>query len=222
MKANGKLRPITDCSRPDDSAINNYMQATFVPFSYNNVEDAVALLEPGDFMSVVDISSANRAINVYPDQVDFQGITWDFGDGDEHLVDRRLCFGLRCAPNIFDSISSFFVLFFQSMWLEYIVFLASLWDVHLKKSYYTNTTNSCIDSPIIATLWRTTKSQRSKHRQGTTETEGRPAATLRQSAGRPGSTGPCPPRPPDNTKQPGMNNNMKVTLRLKMQITNRN
>ena len=28
---------------------------------------------------------------------------------------------------------NYFVLFFQSMWLEYIVFLASLWDVHLEK-----------------------------------------------------------------------------------------
>ena len=31
-KTNGKLRPITDCSRPDGACINNYMQTTFSPF----------------------------------------------------------------------------------------------------------------------------------------------------------------------------------------------
>ena len=109
VKSNGKLRPITDCSRPDGNAINNYMESTFKSFSYNTVEDAVAILDPDDFMAVVDISSAYRAVSVNPDQVEFQGLTWDFGAGSEHLVDRRLCFGLRCAPNIFDNLSTFIV-----------------------------------------------------------------------------------------------------------------
>ena len=39
-KSNGKLRPITDCSRPDGASINNYMSGTF------------------QSMAVVDISSA--------------------------------------------------------------------------------------------------------------------------------------------------------------------
>ena len=109
VKSNGKLRPITDCSRPDGSAINNYMQTTFNSFSYNSVEDAVAVLDACDYMAVVDISSAYRSVNINPDHLEFQGLSWDFGNGPEHLVDRRLCFGLRCAPNIFDSISSFVV-----------------------------------------------------------------------------------------------------------------
>ena len=109
VKANGKLRPITDCSRPDGSAINNYMESTFKSFSYNTVEDAVTLLDPGDFMAVVDISSAYRAVSINPDHVEFQGLSWDFGNGAQYLVDRRLCFGLRCAPNIFDAISTLIV-----------------------------------------------------------------------------------------------------------------
>ena len=108
-KSNGKLRPITDCSRPDSLSINNFMKSTFHSFSYKSVEDAVELLSPGDHMAVVDISSAYRSVSVHPTQVDFQGLTWDFGEGPVLLVDRRLCFGLRCAPNIFDSLSSFIV-----------------------------------------------------------------------------------------------------------------
>ena len=46
-KANGKLRPITDCSRPDANCINNYMETTFSSFSYNSVDSAVEVLNRG-------------------------------------------------------------------------------------------------------------------------------------------------------------------------------
>ena len=109
LKSNGKLRPITDCSRPDGLSINNFMESTFKAFSYKSVEDAVDILNAGDFMAVVDISAAYRSVNVNPEHVKYQGFTWDFGQGSERFVDRRLCFGLRCAPNIFDSLSSLVV-----------------------------------------------------------------------------------------------------------------
>ena len=108
-KSNGSLRPITDCPRPDGSSINNYMDSTFHSFSYNSVQDAVDVLLPGEFMAVVDISSAYRSVNVHSSQVQFQGLSWDFGKGPVYLLDHRLCFGLRCAPNIFDLLSSFIV-----------------------------------------------------------------------------------------------------------------
>ena len=108
-KSNGKLRPITDCSRPDNTCINNYMQSTFAPFSYNSVEDAVQILDPTDYLAVVDISSAYRSVNVLAEHSQFQGLSWDFGDGPVWLRDLRLCFGLRCAPNIFNAISNFIV-----------------------------------------------------------------------------------------------------------------
>ena len=88
-KSNGRLRPITDCSRPDGASINNYMLSTFRSFNYNSVDTAVQLLAPLDYMSVVDIASAYRSVNVHSSQVKFQGITWDFGDGDEVLLDHR-------------------------------------------------------------------------------------------------------------------------------------
>ena len=107
VKANGKLRPITDCSRPDNVSINNYMLTTFETFSYKSVEDAVQVLDHNDHMCVVDISSAYRSVNVNPSHANFQGLSWDFGDGPTLLIDRRLCFGLRCAPRIFNSLSNF-------------------------------------------------------------------------------------------------------------------
>ena len=108
-KANGSLRPITDCSRPEGNSINNYMSTTFQTFTYNSVQSAVDILCQDDFMAVVDISSAYRAVNICPDQAKFQGLTWDFGKGSCFLQDFRLCFGLKCAPNIFDSLSRFIV-----------------------------------------------------------------------------------------------------------------
>ena len=108
-KANGSLRPITDCSRPEGTSINNYMSSTFQSFTYNSVQDAVDVLSPGDYMAVVDISSAYRAVNIDADQARFQGLAWDFGEGRVLLQDYRLCFGLKCAPNIFDSLSRFIV-----------------------------------------------------------------------------------------------------------------
>ena len=108
-KANGSLRPITDCSRPEGSSINNYMSSTFHSFTYNSVQDAVDILSPGDYMSVIDISSAYRAVCISADHTEFQGLSWDFGQGTQLLQDHRLCFGLKCAPNIFDSLSRFIV-----------------------------------------------------------------------------------------------------------------
>ena len=108
-KSNGKLRPITDCSRPDGSSINNFMQSTFHSFSYNSVDSAVQCLNQSDYMAVVDIASAYRSVNILDDHVKFQGLSWDFGSGPVWLRDHRMCFGLRCAPNIFNAISDFVV-----------------------------------------------------------------------------------------------------------------
>ena len=70
-KSDGRLRPITDCSRPDGSSINNFMGTTFESLNYNPVDSAVPLLLPYDFMSVVDISATYRSVNVHVDHVKF-------------------------------------------------------------------------------------------------------------------------------------------------------
>ena len=88
-KANGSLRPITDCSRPEGGSINNFMSSTFHSFAYNSVQDAVDMLSPNDHMAVVDISSAYRAVNVSSEHAKFQGLCWDFGQGPVFLQDNR-------------------------------------------------------------------------------------------------------------------------------------
>ena len=120
-KSNGKLCPITDCSRPDGTSINNFMETTFCSFSYNSVDSAVQMLTPNDFLAVVDIASAYRTVNVCADHTSFQGLSWDFGDGPVWLEDLRLCFGLKCAPNIFNSISDFVVKIANSLGVSRVV-----------------------------------------------------------------------------------------------------
>ena len=108
-KSNGKLRPITDCSMPENRSINRFMSDTFKPFTYNSVTSVVKLLRSGNYMSVVDLQSAFRTVNVYAPHVEFQGFSWNLGQGDQWYVSNRLCFGLRCAPYIFSKLSDFIV-----------------------------------------------------------------------------------------------------------------
>ena len=109
-KSNGSLPPITDCSMPGNKAINNYMNSTFQPFSYNSIGSVVAKLDKNDYMCVVDLKSAYRSINVYGDHTRYQGFTWDLGEGSKYYKSNRLTFGLRCAPYIFSRISDFFTI----------------------------------------------------------------------------------------------------------------
>ena len=80
-KSDGKLRPITDCSVPPDESVNNFMSTTCESFVYNSVNDVTKDLNCGDYMSVVDISSAYRSVPIFPQHSKFQGSKWDFDDG---------------------------------------------------------------------------------------------------------------------------------------------
>ena len=108
-KSNGKLRPITDCSMPVGLAINNFMQQTYKPFSYKSVSTAVEILDQGNFMSLIDLKSAYRTVNVFGPYCTFQGFRWQVGKRSNFFENNRLSFGLRCAPYIFNQISEFIV-----------------------------------------------------------------------------------------------------------------
>lgn len=73
------------------------------------MDDICKVLKPNMFMASVDIASAYRSVSVRADHWGYQGISWNFGDGDNYYVDTRLCFGLRCAPFIFSCLSSYVV-----------------------------------------------------------------------------------------------------------------
>ena len=106
-KSDGTFRPITDCRQPLGCSMNNYMDTTHVPFNYNTVDSAASCVVPNCFMATVDISAAYRSVTVNPEHWTCQGISWELDGEIQFLLDTRLCFGIRCAPYIFTSISDF-------------------------------------------------------------------------------------------------------------------
>ena len=106
-KPGGKIRPITDCSRPHSQSVNNFCGDLLREFKFKSVDDVVCNLNQGDFMSVIDIKAAYRAVPIDPAHRKYMGFKW-FLDGQERTyVDNRLCFGLRLGPCYFDEISDF-------------------------------------------------------------------------------------------------------------------
>lgn len=106
-KPDGGIRPITDCSLPVGKYINDNMEGLVKNFSFKSVDDVVRVMQEGDYISVVDIKSAYRAVSVDPEHSELQGIRWEVDGEEKYLIDRRLCFGLRCAPYYFFLISEF-------------------------------------------------------------------------------------------------------------------
>ena len=103
----GTIRSITDCGRPDNYSVNNFCGTLFREFSYKSVDDVVCMLEENDYMSVIDIKSAYRAVPIRADHRTYVGFKWEIGGRERTFVDNRLCFGLRLGPSYFNLISSF-------------------------------------------------------------------------------------------------------------------
>ena len=67
----------------------------------------VSVLNRNDYMCVVDIKSAYRAVSIRAEHKKYMGFRWEL-DGRERLfVENRLCFGLRLGPCYFDELSMF-------------------------------------------------------------------------------------------------------------------
>ena len=97
------------------------METTCRSFSYKSINSVVAKLDRMDYMSVVDLKSAYRTINVYGPHTEYQGFAWDMGDGKKFYKSNRLTFGLKCAPYIFNRISDFIVAVAEAYGVERIV-----------------------------------------------------------------------------------------------------
>ena len=106
-KPDGGVRPIIDCSRPDRKSVNNYCSGIEETFTFKSVENVLALLQPKDFMAVIDIKSAYRAVSIHPDNKKYMGLRWEIQNKEVFIEDSRLCFGLSLGPMIFNSISNF-------------------------------------------------------------------------------------------------------------------
>ena len=66
------------------------MDSTCEKFHYKNVDSVVAMFEGLDHGSVTDISSAYRAVHIFPPHRTYQGFQWDSGGGSEYYEDLRL------------------------------------------------------------------------------------------------------------------------------------
>ena len=107
LKPDGGIRPITDCSMPRDISVNNYCSNIIQEFQYKNVDHVLAMLQEGDYMAVVDIKSAYRAVPIFPDHRKYLGLKWEINGETVFIEDSRLCFGLCLGPSYFDKISGF-------------------------------------------------------------------------------------------------------------------
>ena len=106
-KPDGSIRPITDCSRPLNVSVNNHCTSLVSKFSFKSVADVTAILNQNDFMTVVDIKSAYRAVPIDPAHRKYQGFIWEWGGKNRFFVDNRLCFGLSLGPMHFNLLSNF-------------------------------------------------------------------------------------------------------------------
>ena len=106
-KPDGGIRPITDCSMPRSISVNNFCENIIEDFQYKSVHNVMAMLQEGDYMAVVDIKSAYRAVPIFPDHRRYLGLKWEVNGEMVYIEDSRLCFGLCLGPSYFDKISGF-------------------------------------------------------------------------------------------------------------------
>ena len=63
----GGIKPITDCSMPRDISVYNFRDNITEDFQYKSVDNVLAKLQEEDYIAVVDIKSAYRAVPVFSD-----------------------------------------------------------------------------------------------------------------------------------------------------------
>ena len=85
-KPDGGVRPIIDCSRPDKQSVNNYCSGIEETFTFKSVENVLALLQPQDFMAVIDIKSAYRAVSIHPENKKIHG--FEMGNSEQRSFYR--------------------------------------------------------------------------------------------------------------------------------------
>ena len=104
-KKDHSVRLIHDASRPENSALNDYV-TVLDKVKYQSVQDAVSLLKPGSYCCKIDLKSAYRSVGVHPSQYHLCGLKWKVnGKSDTYMVDTRLMMGARRAPSIFHRLS---------------------------------------------------------------------------------------------------------------------
>ena len=106
-KPDGELRPIMDCSMPLNTSVNNHCENLIEEFKYKSVDNILSMLNVHDYLAVVDIKSAYRALSIYPEHRSLLGLRWNLDSNDTCIEDWQMCFGLRVGPMQFNKVSKF-------------------------------------------------------------------------------------------------------------------
>lgn len=99
-------RIIQDYSFPRGNAINEHID--YLPMQFDKLETAAQYItaHPGCFAAKVDISGFFRHIPTHPCDWPLTTALWEFEQGPTLLVDTRMPFGLRHAPEVCCRISA--------------------------------------------------------------------------------------------------------------------
>lgn len=124
-RPDGRLRPITDCSKPILS-VNDFMHTTAPRFKFSSIDDTRPLVSEKGYGCVTDISNAYRNVLIYPPNREYLGFSWKSGDKELYYKDNMLCFGLKSAPSIFNSITTFIVEYMHVMGYNLVGYLDDL------------------------------------------------------------------------------------------------
>lgn len=102
-KHSSKIRPVTDCSLPENISVNSYMNHVCDKFNYVTVGEVVASIVGGTckFISTLDLASAYRAVPINTHNRQYFGLKWN----NVYYVDNFLCFGIKSAPYIFSRLT---------------------------------------------------------------------------------------------------------------------
>ena len=76
-KDDGDGHTIVDCSKPLNKSVNQYIKTIAAKFSYNSVDTVVNNLQMADWLSIVDIKDAYRAVSIHSDDIKKQGLVWN-------------------------------------------------------------------------------------------------------------------------------------------------
>ena len=104
-KPNGSVRHITDCSRPKNISVNNYMHQTFSSFAFNTIDTVIQEVTPKSYMATVDLQDAYRSVPIYAGDRKHFGLCWNIEGSPTYLTDNFLCFGSRCSAFIFNRLT---------------------------------------------------------------------------------------------------------------------
>lgn len=102
-KNSSKIRPITDCSLPENDCVNCFMDQICEKFKYITIWDVVSSALEGKcyYISTLDLASAYRSVLINVHDRPYFGLLWK----GHYYVDNFLCFGTKSAPYIFSRLT---------------------------------------------------------------------------------------------------------------------